>query len=364
MSNRKNSPLLDSHSVNNHLLNTELLNKIFQQHDLSKDEALSLFTQFVKGESDPIQMTAFLVGLKMKGEKPPEVAGAAQALRNNASPFNKPDYPTADSCGTGGSGQHTLNISTLVAFVAAAKGLKMVKHGNRSVSSKCGSADVLEQLGVKIDMSPDTAKHCLDETGVTFLFAPLYHSGVKHVMPVRNALKTRTIFNLLGPLINPANPEFQLMGVYAPEYCFAAAESLRLSGCQAAMVVHSCGCDEITLAGKTHVAELKNGEIKEYDLSPEDFGLTHIPLKALAGGTAAENAVQFKAVLQGKASDNVINIVAANAGTLFYLSGFSESLKQGVSEAISLIKSGQAYSKLVDMAKTSQITTSQPGVNR
>ncbi len=331
-----------------------LLEKIFQHNDLSREESFQTFSQFITGQTDPILISAFLVGLKMKGEKPMEVAGAAQALRENANHFNRPDYATADSCGTGGSGKHTLNISTLVSLIAAEKGLKMVKHGNRSISSKCGSADVLEQLGVKIDMSPETARRCLDETGVTFLFAPLYHSGVKHVMPVRGALKTRTIFNLLGPLINPANPEFQLMGVYAAEHCFAAAESLRLSGCKAAMIVHSCGCDEITLAGTTHVAELKNAEIKEYDLSPADFNLPEVPLQSLIGGSPEENAEQFKSVLLGKASDDIINTVAANAGALFYLSEQSESLQQGVVDAISLIKSGQVYHKLMAMAEISQ----------
>ena len=190
----------------------------------------------------------------------------------------------------------------------------MVKHGNRSVSSQCGSADVLEKLGANINMSSKIARSCLDETGVTFLFAPKYHTGIKHVMPVRNSLKTRTIFNLLGPLINPAQPEFQLMGVYSPDHCFTAAETLRLSGCKNAMVVHSCGCDEITLSGVTHVAHLKDGEIEIYDLVPEDFGLPEGDLSELIGGSPDQNARQFKAVLQGKASTPVNNIVAANAG--------------------------------------------------
>ncbi|MET1255963.1 anthranilate phosphoribosyltransferase [Aliikangiella maris] len=332
----------------------DLQEKLFQQQDLTQQESADLFTQLISGNVDPILISAYLVALKLKGEKPSEVAGAAAALRQNANPFNKPNYFTADSCGTGGSGKHTINISTAVAILAATFDLKMVKHGNRSISSKCGSADVLEQLGVKIDMSPTIARRCLDEVGVTFLFAPLYHTAVKHVMPVRNTLKTRTIFNLLGPLINPANPEFQLMGVYSPEYCFAAAESLRLSGCHNAMVVHSSGCDEITLAGTTHVAELKAGNIIEYQLTPEDFGLPEVPLSALVGGSPAENAQNFVDILQGKAHQDILNTVCANAGALFYLSGKSQSLKQGVTDAQSLITKGEAYTTLLSLAKVSQ----------
>ncbi len=239
----------------------------------------------------------------------------------------------------------------------------MVKHGNRSVSSQCGSADVLAQLGVKIDMSPSTARACLEEVGVTFLFAPLYHPGVKNVMPVRNALKTRTIFNLLGPLINPANPEFQLMGVYGREYAFAAAESLRLSGCQAAMIVHSEGCDEITLAGPTHVAELKNGKIREYELNPGDFGLNPVPLNALIGGSPAQNAKDFTQILQGEAESALIDTVAANAGALFYLSGNSTSLKQGVESAKEIIYQGSAFKKLQALAEISNREESISEVN-
>lgn len=328
--------------------------KLFRGLDLTQEEAFQSFSQLIRGNEDPINITALLVALKIKGEQPSEVAGAAQALRSEANNFEKPDYNIADSCGTGGSGKHTLNISTLVSFIAAVRGMKMVKHGNRSVSSQCGSADVLEKLGVNITMSSKVARECLDRIGVTFLFAPNYHTGIKHVMPIRNSLKTRTIFNLLGPLINPAKPEYQLMGVYAPEHCYTAAETLRLSGCKNAMVVHSCGCDEITLSGSTHIAHLKDGEIKVYDLAPEDFGLSECDLSELFGGTPDENAEQFKKVLQGKASNSVNNIIAANAGALFYLSGFSLSLKQGVLDALEIIKSGKAFEKLLALVEISQ----------
>lgn len=331
-----------------------LQQKIFDKQDLTQREAHQVFSDFVSGEQNEVTIAAFLVALKMKGEKPQEVAGAAQALRQKANEFAKPDYATADSCGTGGSGKHTLNISTLVSLIAAANGMKMVKHGNRSISSKCGSADVLEQLGVKIDCSPSVARQCLDQVGVSFLFAPQYHPGVKHVMPVRNQLKTRTIFNLLGPLINPANPEYQLMGVYSPDYCYAAAESLRLSGCKAAMIVHSEGCDEITLAGPTQVAELINGEIKEYQLTPADFGLNSVPLNALFGGTPEENAAKFVEVLKGEAEQPIVDTIAANAGALFYIAGKSHSLKQGVADAKEIMEKGLAFEKLISLAEVSQ----------
>ncbi len=336
--------------------------KLYLGIDLTQQESFDCFSEFIKGLADPFNIAAFLVSLKIKGETSAEVAGAALALRSEANLFSKPDYKTTDSCGTGGSGKHTLNISTLVAFVAATAGLKMVKHGNRSISSQCGSADVLEKLGVKIDMSHQVARKCLDSIGLTFLFAPLYHTGVKHVMPIRNALKTRTIFNLLGPLINPAMPENQLMGVYAEDHCYTAAESLRLSGCQNAMVVFSCGCDEITLAGKTHVAHLKDGVITEYDLYPEDFGLTEVPLENLVGGSPQKNAQQFVELLQGKSNTNIIDIIAANAGALFYLSGLSKNLKQGVLDAKKIIQSGKAYYKLVDLIELSHSSEQSEGV--
>lgn len=333
------------------------LNKLLEQKDLSQQETFLLFNDFIKGEVDPILISAYLTALKIKGETPQEISGAAAALRKNASYFERPEYAIADSCGTGGSGKHTVNISTLVSLIAAVKGLKMVKHGNRSVSSQCGSADVLEKSGVKINMPPSIARQCLDQIGVTFLFAPFYHQGVKHVMPVRNQLRTRTIFNLLGPLINPANPDYQLMGIYAPEYGYAAAQSLKLSGCKSAMIVHSCGCDEITLAGETYVAHLKDEEINEYILTPTDFGFKQLPFEILAGGNADRNAIIFSDVLSGKANPGILQTVAANAAALFYLSGNSKDLKTAAQEAMSIMQTGQATEKLEQLKIASHAAT-------
>ncbi len=328
----------------------QLQQKLFEKQHLSQQESKQIFDLLIKGKLSEVEMTSLLVSLKMKGEQPAEIAGAAQALRENAINFAATDYPTADSCGTGGSGMNTVNISTMVAFVLAEMGLPMVKHGNRSISSKCGSADVLESLGVKIDMSADLAKDCLDATQFCFLFAPLYHPGVGNVMPIRNQLKTRTIFNSLGPLINPAAPEYQLMGTYSAALCQPAAESLRLSGCTRAMIVHSNGYDEITLHSPTHVVELKNNEIKSDQLDASHFGLPQCPEADIAGSTPDVNAQIFLDVLKGNIHcDKLVSIsntVAANSAALLKVAGMQEDLIAGTKAALKIIHSGAAYSRL------------------
>lgn len=332
-----------------------LLDKLFLKQDLTFDESFQLFDAMVQGELNDITTSAILTALKMKGETPEEVSGAASALRHRALPFAVENRLTADCCGTGGSGLHTLNISTLVALICAELGLAVVKHGNRSVSSQCGSADVLEALGVNIKMSAQTARLCLEQTNLTFLFAPSYHPSIKHVMPVRNQLKTRTLFNLLGPLLNPARPQFQLMGVYAPEYCRAAAESLKLSGCKRAMVVHSQGCDEITLAGPTFVAELNQGTIREYQLNPEDFGFDPVALDKITGSSREANIASFVTLLKGKADHAINQCVAANAGALLYTAGKAQSLAEGAQAALAVVHSGAAFNRLLALAEISQI---------
>lgn len=332
--------------------------KIFNSEHLSLSESQMLFEALIKGKLSEIEMTSLLVSLKMKGEQPAEIAGAANALRSHATSFPKPDYATADSCGTGGSGMNTVNISTMVAIVLAELGLPMVKHGNRSVSSKCGSADVLERLGFKIDLNPKQARICLDKLNFCFLFAPGYHPGVKHVMPVRNQLQTRTIFNLLGPLINPANPEHQLMGVYSPDLCLPAAETLKLAGCQSAMVVHSAGYDEITLHSETKVFELNDGEIKSYTISNQDFALPSCYKKDITGNDPVLNAEIFIDVLTGNLNNNkkaaIANTVAANAAALLKLSGKADSLQEGAKKALTIIESGKAAERLTRLIDLSQ----------
>jgi len=335
-----------------------LLQKIYSKQHLTLDEANQIFNLVIKGELTDIDIASLLIGLKMKGEQPEEVAGAAEALRENAVEFPETNYNTADSCGTGGSGMNTVNISTMVAFVLAELGLPMVKHGNRSISSKCGSADVLENLGIKIDMSPTEAKKCLDKTRFCFLFAPKFHPGVGNVMPVRNALKTRTIFNLLGPLINPAKPEFQLMGVYSPELCMPAAQTLQLAGCKAAMVVHSNGYDEITLHSPTSVVELSNGKLNAYNISHLDFELPQCEKEDIGGGDPQSNAEIFINLLQGKLDTAkmiaIANTVAANAGALLKISGKTDSLKKGAQDALEIINSGKAFIRLQSVIEFSK----------
>lgn len=340
-----------------------LLQKVYNKQHLTQQEANQIFDRLINGELSQIEMTALLVALKLKGEKPQEIAGAAQALRSNSVPFPNTNYPTADSCGTGGSGMNTVNISTMVAFVLAELGVSMVKHGNRSISSKCGSADVLEQLGVKIDMSPAQAKTCLDKTNFCFLFAPSYHPGVGNVMPVRNTLQTRTIFNSLGPLINPAAPEFQLMGVYSPALCLPAAESLRLSGCQAAMIVHSEGYDEITLHNQTHVVELCDDKIENYCLTHADFKLPACSEQDIKGGQPEDNKKIFENILKGRTDNSkskaIANTVAANAAALLKITGTINNLAEGAQKALSVIASGLAYERLASVVSYSKQCSKQ-----
>ncbi len=259
-----------------------ILEKLYQAQTLSQQESHQLFSAVVRGELKPEQLAAALVSMKIRGEHPNEIAGAATALLENAAPFPRPDYLFADIVGTGG-GQQQHNISTASAFVAAACGLKVAKHGNRCVSSKSGSSDLLAAFGINLDMNADKSRQALDELGVCFLFAPKYHTGFRHAMPVRQQLKTRTLFNVLGPLINPAHPPLALIGVYSPELVLPIAETLRVLGYQRAAVVHSGGMDEVSLHAPTIVAELHDGEIKSYQLTAEDFGLTPYHQEQLAG---------------------------------------------------------------------------------
>lgn len=313
-----------------------------QGGSLSKVESETLFDEIIRGVLSDIEITGLLVALKIKGETPEEIAGAAAILRRAALKFKEPDYLFADSAGTGGDGSLTFNISTAAAFLAAGAGLPVAKHGNRSVSSRSGSADVLEALGANIMLSPGAARQCLDETGFTFLFAPQYHQGVKHVMRVRTELKTRTVFNILGPVINPAHPPVQLVGVYDPALCQPLAETLKLLGCKSAMVVHGSGLDEIALHGETFAACLIDGEITQKTLTPDDFGLEEYPLETLKGGSAFDNARIIRNIFDGTGGEAQTAIVVANAAVLLYLAGKADSLKNGVAEATIALEAGKA----------------------
>lgn len=328
----------------------KIIEKLYQQHSLSELESQHLFDHIIRGELDAISMSAALTALKIKGETPSEIAGAAKALQKNASAFPRPDYDFADIVGTGGDGANTINISTTSAFVAAACGVKVAKHGNRSVSSRSGSSDLLEAFGINLTMPAEESSRALDELGVAFLFAPQYHGGVRHAVPVRQALKTRTIFNILGPLINPARPNIELMGVYSQTLIRPIAETMVQMGMKRAAVVHGAGLDEVAIHGTTHVAEIREGRIEEYTLEPEDFGLPRYNLEDIQGGSPEENQILSRDILtgQGKPAHNAA--VVANVALLLKLFGH-EDLQQNVRQAQDVMASGEAYQLLQQLAQ-------------
>jgi anthranilate phosphoribosyltransferase len=294
-----------------------------------------------------------LVALKIKSETTAELIGAARALRAADRDFPRPDYLFADSCGTGGDGSGTINLSTAVAFVAAAAGLPVAKHGNRSVTSRCGSADVLEHLGVKLDVSPEQSRRALDESGRCFLSAPAYNPGLKHAGPVRRALKVRTIMNILGPCVNPAEPQVQLLGVAEPRLLEPVAAVLAALGVQRALVVHGGGLDEIALHAETEAVRLTEGRTERLTIAPEQAGLARAPLVAIRGGGPEENAERLKALLLGYGTQAERNAVALNAGALLMTAGKAGDLKQGVELAIAALGSGRARAVLQNLVEIS-----------
>lgn len=323
----------------------QLLEQLYSGHSLSSSESTALFNAVIQGELSNEQIAAMLIALKVRGANTEEITGAVAASLQNAKAFPHPNYPFADIVGTGGDGQNTINISTASAIVAASMGSKVAKHGNRSVSSKSGASDVLTALGVNVNVTPEQARQALDEIGVCFLFAQQYHSGFRHVAPVRAALKTRTIFNILGPLINPARPTYHLLGVYAPELVKTYAETAVALGHQHSFVVHGSGLDEVALHGETQVAEIKNGKIEYFTLTPEDFGLKAQSLESLRGGEPQENAQMLTALLQGKGKAEHANAVAANTALLLKLFGHDD-LKQNVQNVLAHLASGKAFETL------------------
>ena len=324
----------------------EALLILTSSRDLSRDEAASVMRAIMAGEVTPAQVGAILTALSMKGANSQELAGFAGAMREFAVPFpHGMSGALLDTCGTGGDGFQTFNVSTAAAFVVAGAGLPVVKHGNRSVTSRCGSADVLSALGVTLEIPPERMAGILRATGIAFLFAPLYHPAMRRVLGIRQELGIRTVFNLLGPLTNPAGAGIQLLGVYRPEIIGTMAEALRLLGGERAMVVHGEGLDEITTTGPTRVAELAGGSVREYIISPGEFGIPLSSVDDLQGGDAAENARILLEVLScepGAARDAVL----MNAGAAIYLGGLARSIAGGISCAEEAVDSGTALRKL------------------
>ena len=329
------------------------LPKLLSGEDLPIEDAEHLFERLVLGRLEPAEIAGMLIALRMKGETADEMIGAAQALSAAALPFERPSYLFADCCGTGGDGSGSINVSTAAAFVAAACGLPVAKHGNRSVSSRCGSADVLEALGARIDVSPDRARAMLDEIGFCFLFAPAYHPGMKHAALVRRQLSVRTVMNLLGPCINPARPPVQLLGVADPRMLRRIAEVLGAMGVRQALVVHGSGLDEVALHGETRAIRLSDGEMTELVMSPEDAGLKRAPLDVVVGGDAEENAARLRALLAGQGSQAEADLVALNAGALLMVAGLSEDLRMGVALARDALRSGKAGTLLARFVEAS-----------
>ncbi|KGJ96117.1 anthranilate phosphoribosyltransferase [Colwellia psychrerythraea] len=323
--------------------------------DLNQTQSHDFFQQVLQGNITPALMASVLTALKIKGETPQEIAGAALAIRSAATSFPQRtnNEIVADCVGTGGDGANTINISTTAAILAAACGLKMAKHGNRSVSSMSGSADLLEAFGVNLSMSPTTANHCLEQTNLCFLYAPAYHSGFKHAAPVRKAMGIRTLFNILGPLVNPAKPNIMLLGVYTPELLMPMAHALTLTGVNRAFVVHGSGLDEIALHGETQIVEINNGELVERTISPQDFGLKNYSLDDIQGGTPKENANIIKAILSGQGKEAHNAAVIINCAALLYLHNKADSLTQAAQLASEVLSSGKALITLSTLVELS-----------
>ena len=322
----------------------EALIRAVNKHDVTPEQMTSAMDEIMSGEVSEIEISAFLTALKMKGETVDEISAAAKVMRDKADKVDLSDYYTLDTCGTGGDTKGTFNISTAVAFIAAAAGIKVVKHGNRSITSKCGSADVLEALGVNITLSPEQIKKCVEDIGIGFMFAPSHHKAMKHVMGVRRTLGFRTMFNVLGPLSNPASAKAQVLGVFDKSLVEPLAQVLNKIGVERALVVHSAdGLDEISVSDITYAAELNDGNITTYEIAPEDFGITRSDIAEIKGGTAQDNAEIIKAILSGKDTSAKKDILILNAAAALYVGKKAESLKEGAELAQSIIDSGAAY---------------------
>lgn len=329
------------------------LGKLLDGLDLDRGAAARLFGEIVQGSlSEPLMAAAF-VALRVKGETSEELIGAAQALGAAARAFPSPDSLFADSCGTGGDYSGSINVSTAAGLVAAACGLPVVKHGNRSFTSKCGSADVLEALGTKLDPSPEKSRRTLDETGFCFLLAPHYHPGIAHAGPVRRALKVRTIMNLLGPCLNPSRPPVQLLGVADPKLLRPIAETLRALGVGRALVVHGSGLDEIALHGPTSALLLSDETLIEMEITPELAGIERMPLERIVGGSPQQNAERLAALLAGRGSEADTSVVALNAGALLMTARKATDLSHGVMLAREAIRTGAADQLLRDFIESS-----------
>ena len=336
-----------------------LLAKLVDGRILSADEAHAFFAACLRGEPTPAQVAAAVTALRIRGETVEEIAAFATAMREAARTLDHP-YDAIDTCGTGGDGQHTFNISTAAALVLAGAGLKVAKHGNRAMSSKSGSSDVLSVLGVNLQAGPEQQRRSLDEAGIAFLFAPAYHGAMRHVGPVRAEIGFRTVFNLLGPLSNPAGARRQVMGVYDPRLLEPLAEVLGRLGATRAWTVHGQGLDELTTTGETEVAEWKDGAVRRFTVTPEEAGLPRADLDDLRGGDAEENALALRALLDG-ASGAYRDIVLLNAAAALVVADRAADLAEGAAQAAAVIDDGRAAKALADLVEaTNAVIEEEP----
>ncbi len=333
---------------------SQTLTQLLERRDLTHTDMLELMQGVMSGQLTAAQIAAVLVALRVKGETVVEIAAAAQVMRELSTKVNvQDDVHLIDTCGTGGDGVQTFNISTTSAIVAAAAGAKVAKHGGRSVSSTCGSADILEKLGVNVNLTPEQVAHCVGSIGVGFMFAPNHHSAMKYAAPVRRELGVRTLFNLLGPLTNPAGARNQVMGVFLRDLTGKLAHVLQQLGSRHVLVVHgSDGMDEISISAPTFIAELKDGKISEYTVTPDEFGLKAAPLNDIRVANADEAKAMLMSVMDNQAGA-ARDIVLLNAGAAIYVAGLSDTLAHGVKQAAEVIASGAAKNKLAQLIQIS-----------
>ncbi|MBO6009031.1 MAG: anthranilate phosphoribosyltransferase [Ruminobacter sp.] len=342
---------LEYMEVNRNVCEKNPIEKLYNGKDLTKDEAYSVFSDLFAGKLDPVVVSSILTALKLKGETISEIAGAASAMIGAATPFElNRDFEVGEIVGTGGDGQHTINISTMSALLAASMGLHIAKHGNRGVSSKTGASDLLNALGINITMSPDTAFRTLRDHNFTFCFAPVYHTGMKYAAPIRKTLSTRTVFNILGPLTNPAHAEYQVIGVYCRDLVEVMANVLKMNGVKRALVAYGSGLDEFAVHDETYYAELKeNGSIEFATVTPAALGLETYSITEIRGGEPEENKEITLRILSGNGTPAQNAAVAINTAALLYLGKKASSLKEGVAMALEALKSGQAIKTLNDV---------------
>ena len=325
----------------------KMIAKVTEGESLTEEEMRKVISEIMEGKATSAQIASFLTALRMKGETVEEITGCAKEMLNRASSFDLSEDVLVDTCGTGGDGSNTFNISTAVAFVVAGVGLVVAKHGNRALSSRCGSADVLEVLGVKLDISLEKLKECLKRIGIGFLFAPLYHRAMKYALGPRQEIGIRTIFNILGPLTNPLRANVRLLGVYHPSLTEPLARVLKNLGVKGAFVVHGeDGLDEISLSARTRITQLKEGKIKTYYIKPEDLGMRRVSQEAIRGGDGKENARILRSILEGEEKGAKREIVLLNSAACLVAADMAKDLKEGIEMARESIDSGRAKEKL------------------